>query len=221
MTKEQIMALIPKKYVSRNIFSCGFYYTGHGIKYRHSAWMGWKYIVNIDTTHFLMYDMSIKAFFLLLMVYYFFQEEPFGCFFSLMLSGLVFNIGSLMVRCLCSIYSEIDLAKKVIRWGYVFKKEISFKEIAYLKMVRLYSPLGQMKNDAEGIYLRIVFNGEEQRFMSVCLDALIVRLPFNEIQCAEDLKNVLVDLMKIDVPIKYFMADQEVEDITGLYTASC
>ena len=103
----------------------------------------------------------------------------------------------------------------------IFKKEISFKEIAYLKMVRLYSPLGQMKNDAEGIYLRIVFNGEEQRFMSVCLDALIVRLPFNEIQCAEDLKNVLVDLMKIDVPIKYFMADQEVEDITGLYTASC
>ena len=90
-----------------------------------------------------------------------------------------------------------------------------------MKMVRLYSPLGQMKNDAEGIYLRIVYNGEEQRFMSVCLDALIVRLPFNEIQCAEDLKNVLVDLMKIDVPIKYFMADQEVEDITGLYTASC
>ena len=73
MTKEQVMAIIPKKYVSKNIFHCGFYYTGHGVKYRHTAWTGWKYIVNISTIQFLVYDISIKAFFLLSMAYYFFQ----------------------------------------------------------------------------------------------------------------------------------------------------
>lgn len=220
MTKEQVMAIIPKKYVSKNIFHCGFYYTGHGVKYRHTAWTGWKYIVNISTIQFLMYDISIKAFFLLSMAYYFFQGELFPCLFSLMLSGLIFNIGSLMAKCLCPIYAEIDLTKEVIRWGYVFKKEISFEDIAYLKVVRLHSPLGRMKNDAEGIYLRMVFSEKEHHFMNGCLNALIVRLPFNEVQCVEDLKNVLISLMKIDIPIKYFMIDQEVEDITGLYIAN-
>ena len=49
---------------------------------------------------------------------------------------------------------------------------------------------------------------------------LLLERPVNEVQCVEDLKNVLISLIKIDIPIKYFMIDQEVEDITGLYIAN-